>query len=230
MVKSIPLLILLFAVSTACNSSESFVQSKSDQKQPENLLTSSTCDLPCVFGVTVGQTLYEEALKIIAERPDANTISVDGQFWIAGESNRQLFVTVKRFLPAEDDTVPSVELSTHSSKPILPIGELMNSGLTPIKVFRNRVSGGPNTENLLLVLGEHQQIFAVVVVTESLNADSPITDLVLVDSQKSGWILDDIRTIWHFDDEIAWLGFAPVDDYLTTPKLWYKAKSQLETI
>jgi hypothetical protein len=95
----------------------------------------------------------------------------------------------------------------------------MNSGLTPVKVFRNRVSGGPNTANLLLVLGEKQQILAWVVATGSLNANSPITDLIMVNSQESGWILVEIRMIWHFDDEIAWLDFAPVDDYLTAPKI-----------
>jgi hypothetical protein len=110
-----------------------------------------------------------EALKIIAARPDANTISAGGEFWISGEDNRQLFVTVKRFLTANDNTVPYIELSTHSSEPIVTIGGLMNSGLTPVKVFRNRISGGPNTENLLLVFGEKRQIFAWVVVTGSLN-------------------------------------------------------------
>ena len=210
-------LILLPIILAACaNTLELTAQT---ENAPNTFSVFGDCALPCVLGITPGQTEYSKALEMITTLPQVRLSDIGGDYWIEGRNNNRIYLRIRRVLPNKDNTVSTVELSTYSSEPIVTIGELINSGLIPIKVFRNRVSGGPNTENLLLVLGENQQVLAVVVATGSLNANSPITDLILVTAQNRGWMLDNIRMIWHFDDEIAWLGFVPIDDYLSAPKL-----------
>ena len=86
----------------------------------------------------------------------------------------------------------------------------------PSRVFRARVSG-PNAVRLLITFGKQEQIAAEIVGYGSVSAESPIYELYLFSQESQPWLLDALRLIQHFDDEIAWIGFASADDYWDIP-------------
>jgi hypothetical protein len=121
-------------------------------------------------------------------------------------------VRVARTAPNAGDYVSYIELTTQMEKGVITLGQLLKQYGVPARVFRNPVAG-PNTVNLLLVFGERHQIFAALSIIGIATDNSPIDTLILASPQEREVVLDDLRTQWHYDTEISWLGFQSADSY-----------------
>ncbi len=216
LLKNIALFVLVLS-NMSCSTINNFIEIKHPIIHKEVFISKSKCSLPCLFDITAGTTNYLQAAENIKNYVPEDQITENGErtsnLWIYGEDRTKIFVVVKQVFPS--DTVTIIELSTHGQGKITSIGDMISAGYKPMRVFRNRIQG-PNTVNLLITFGENEEIIGVVSGSYSVNADSPIDNLFLVDSNYLQWILDDIRTIRNYDFEITWLGYASVDAYINT--------------
>jgi hypothetical protein len=175
------------------------------------VIGAGSCEPPSLYGISTGQTSYRRALNIIAGLPKIQIETSDkSNFWMDGLEGNRLYLNIDSRLPYRDDV--ALELHTFDETPIFSLGHFLKSGCQPTRAYRIAATG-PDTIVLLLVFGAYHQTIAAVNAHTSLHADSAITDLWLVPPQDSDNYLEDIRSKWHFDDEIAWLGYASVDDY-----------------
>ncbi|MBI1258706.1 MAG: hypothetical protein GC204_14655 [Chloroflexi bacterium] len=174
-------------------------------------LGGGNCEPSSLYGMSIGQTSYRRALNIIA---DVSAIHVEitdkSTFWTDGLVGNRVYLNLDSVLPYRDAV--ALELHTYDETPILSLGHFIDSGCSPVHTYRINATG-PDTVVLLLVFGTSQQTIAAVDAHTSVQADSAITDLWLVPPQSSARYLADIRTKWHFDEEIGWLGYAPIEDY-----------------
>jgi hypothetical protein len=174
------------------------------------------CVLPCLAGVTPGETEARRAAALIAlSLPHTPRFLSDGELSFQESPDGYLvYLDFDSTDPREGNYVKQIEASTGGKGKLTTLGALIATGLTPTRVFRNGV-GGPDSISLLIVFGTDQQVVARVGATKIVGPETPIDDLITI--AKESWILDDICAMSHFDDEIAWLGFRPVETYWNAP-------------
>ncbi len=175
----------------------------------------SGCFLPCVAGVIAGDTDFQRVETIIQSQvPNAKRIN-ESEFWVSQENtDGRLLLSVQSGDPRDGHYVHRIDLNTmdRSGITITTLGELFDAGFVPIQVFRSRVSG-PNTVNLLLVLGEKRQIIARIAPTGKVEPTTSVISLSVLAPQNREDLLGDIRAIGHWDYEIKWDGYGSIDRY-----------------
>ncbi len=170
------------------------------------------CEPPGLFGMMPGETSLQQAFNILSPMSNLQRDSYyPGGFWMKGSDGKRIYINANKDAnPYSDDL--TLELDTFDETPILSLGQIIDSGCEPANVYRINVTG-PDTIILLLVFGQRAHIMVAVDAHTLVNSYSAITSLWFVAPQLSENVLNDIRLRRHFDDEIAWLGYASVDDY-----------------
>jgi hypothetical protein len=170
------------------------------------------CILPCIAGVIPGKTDISQAAAIInSVLPNKlYFISDSGLSFQESPNGHEVHLDFDGIDPREGRYVKQIQASTDGKSKLTTLGAMITAGFVPTRVFRSKVSG-PDSINLLIVFGTDQQIIAYVGATKRVSPDTPIENLIT--TAKESWILDDVRMTSHFEDEITWLGFAPIDTY-----------------
>ncbi len=176
-----------------------------------NLLNEEACQLPCFNNIVPGITTLDDALDIVET---SSSFATDGDLiQYQTSDNMQVNVRLVRASPTSGAYVSRIELGFDESNQ-LTLSDIIDAGYLPTEVFRGNVAG-PNALNLLLVFGQQQQIVAYLSTIEQVNTDTEINQIWLIAEQDAFVTLDDIRTIQGYDQQIEWLGYAPVDKYLS---------------
>ncbi len=214
------MLLAVIIITASCSNLDRFF--KEPGKHNGIYIGTSDCALPCIFDITIGKTDFSSVANNITSQIPTNQIIEKYErywnFWIYGTDHNKTYVTIKSIFPFPSNSITSIELSNQGQGRVISLGDMIDAGFKPTKVFRNRVSG-PNSVNLLITFGKDEQIIGEVSASNSLNAQSPISDLYLANQQYSELLLDDIRAIRHYDYEIKWLGYASVDIYWANPPI-----------
>ena len=166
--------------------------------------------LPCILGIVPGETDFTSALQELASIGTQQGI----EFKTATEGGTTLFAEVKGTDPRSGRYVSQLLIYALYPNKVTTLGDILNAGYRPVRVFRRRVNG-PGGVSLLIVFGEDQTIIADISGYDSVNADSPVRSLTVIAKVDQEWRLGDILMVEHWDYEINWLGFASADAYLS---------------
>lgn len=177
----------------------------------ESLLKSDgECYLPCFNDVTPGITTFDDANRIIVESDDFSDDGNVMQYNISGVVQAE--IDLVRASANSGSYVSRIELSFE--EPYLKsLSEVLNAGYTPSKVFISNVAG-PNALNLMLSF-EEEQIIVFLSALNRVEPSSAVNRIWLVGQQDWQLTLDDIRTIQGYEQQIEWLGYAPIEEYLS---------------
>jgi hypothetical protein len=172
------------------------------------------CILPCMVGISPGETDFSSAFGALASQSVKQGEHVQGAWFELNPTNsNSVYAAIRQTDPRLGHYVSQIYLYTLYPDKLTTLGEMLNAGYLPVRVFRHRVKG-PRSVSLLVVIGEDQRIAAEVSDTVALNADSPVSALIVFSKEDREWRLGDILNSQHWDYEIDWLGFAPIEAYL----------------
>ncbi len=172
------------------------------------------CVLPCILGIVPGETDITSALQDLTATGAIPGSHTHGTSFEVKAMNGSTFYAVLRGTDPRLGRYVS-QLIVYSLWPdkVTTLGEILDAGFTPVRVFRNRTNS-PSIVNLLLVFGEDERIVAQVTGFGSISAESPVFSLTVLAKEDRDWRLGDILMIQHWDYEIEWKGFAPMEAYL----------------
>jgi hypothetical protein len=204
---------ILASLLSSCSVLEDHPDVQSSEQKRDLFIGTSSCALPCLFGITAGKMNYFDALAIVnSDFPEPQVIYSGSSFWVNNTDNERIDITLHHSLPKTFDYVDHIELRSSDNDGLYSLGDVIDTWGEPVTVFRNRIAG-PNSVNLLLVFRENQDIFVEASVQETCNRSTPVRSISLVAEQDSESLLVDLRSRWHYDDEIDWLGFVSVENY-----------------
>lgn len=214
--RALLLIILMMIFSLACSAPSLYEHTASTDNETEEFVLAfnpENCELPCVWGITPGQTEISEALDIIASTVPDEQIDPAGTFWILDSGENQIFIELHQSGPQNVDFVSQITVSTPYSGSVATLGDFLDNGYQPTQVFRGNVNplGGIN----LLIAFDRNDIVVGLYDTQ-ISPESPITILYSLDPDLSESLLGTILTVKNFQ-EISWIGFASVEDYLDLP-------------
>lgn len=172
------------------------------------------CELPCVWGITPGQTEINEALDIITSTvPDEQIGGPIGTFWIRDSNENQVFIELHQSGPQNVELVSQITVLMPYGGNLGTLGDFLGVGYYPTQVFRGNVNalGGVN----LLIAFDRDGLAAGLYDTQ-ISSASPVTILYSLDPSSSNDLLSFILVKGHYH-EISWIGFASADDYLNLP-------------
>jgi hypothetical protein len=172
-----------------------------------------SCKLPCVLGITPGQTEINEALDIISSTIPNEQIGPIGTFWIYDRNENQVFVELHQSGPQHIEFVSQITLLTPYSGNLGTLGDFLGARYHPSQVFRGNVNP-PGGVNLLIAFGQGALVIGLYDI--QISPTSSVTILYSLDPSFSTDLLNDIIVKGHFH-EISWIGFAPAEDYLNLP-------------
>jgi hypothetical protein len=172
------------------------------------------CFLPCMLGIVPGETGFNAAFQQLASTgadPGSHTHGI--MFDMKARDGNTYFVVMRGSDPRLGRYVSQLIVYPLWHDKVTTLGEILGTGYIPVRVFRNRING-PGVVSLLLVFGEDQRIAAEVTGYGSVNSDSPVRSLIVFAKEDRNWRLGDYLMIGHWDHEIEWRGFAPMEAYL----------------
>src|SRR5690348_10112125 len=95
----------------SCIGFENAINNHTYQSQRDIYLNGSTCALPCVFGITAGETNYSDALAIVNSTFPKEQIGYLGSdFWFEQKDKTQVNGFLHLALPNATHYVTSIEL------------------------------------------------------------------------------------------------------------------------
>jgi hypothetical protein len=189
------------------------ISSRLPSGQPD-LLASNPCLLPCILGVTPGQTRRPEAEALVQQ------LAFDEQSFSAGGSGDLLFRLLDgnhltllgaiTFDYADPTLVSSVSLSTLDSRAQLwRLGDVMAAGLNPRYVLR---SCDTQLTRMLIVFGEEWPVLAEFRLGTALKPETPLDSLRV--SMPGDNFIPSARINFGCSVETGWRGFLPAWAYL----------------
>jgi hypothetical protein len=186
----------------------------SNDRRPTKILAFNPkgCFLPCVMNIVPGEDSFTESSETVASLvPDSQKVNAQ-EFWVEGEGeNMEIYITLKAEDPRAGDFVKLIELRFHGTGQLTTLGTLLDAGYEPDRVFRSRASG-PQSIGLIITFKNQPQVIAVVAGIDRIENQSPIREIFVI-AKQSQYVLNDIITLRHFEDEITWIGFASVEEY-----------------
>lgn len=201
-----------------------------EEDEPDNIetpaseglfaLETSDCALPCLLGITPGETATQQALEIASNYASATPGAVSGNFDIECEAGQCIHVELWASDPRQGDYVRGIVLIADRPGKLTTVSEMLDRGYVPQRVFR-RDASGPDSVGLVVLFTGDTNIIADVVGIGAVAPNSQIPYLIIVAEQDLDRTLEEIRVKGHLDDdnEISWLGFASVQDYYDAPPL-----------
>ncbi|KAB2860936.1 MAG: hypothetical protein F9K46_09170 [Anaerolineae bacterium] len=153
----------------------------------------------------------DEAIHIIETTVPPEQIVYSGLFWITDADGSQIFIEVKQSDPRMGIYVKQIEVNGYIDGEIATLGEFLDAGYVPSRVFRNKVNG-PGGVSLFILFDDAQT--AVAIFDDFISADTPIMDLVVIAENEDEYLLG-YRTFQEFFKyEISWIGYASAQEYL----------------
>jgi hypothetical protein len=182
-------------------------------KSPSLFFSSPTCQIPCAFNVVPGITRIEEANKIIGTTVKGGFITTGGYIRF-GNKGTLLNVFLFPTDPKNGNYVQSIKISSDRQNQVLSLGDLINEGYIPHRVFRNEVVANSNQINFLITFGNDDHMIAELSPQDKLNARSAIHNLTFSYAPEADWVLFGELLTGNYRDEIDWIGYADVNEYL----------------
>lgn len=176
------------------------------------------CELPCVLNIVPGITTKTQAEKILA----ANTLfhlggDSDYEHQLVGNSPDQPYIAVGYVYP--DEVLYQVSVF-REGKSLTTLEQLFLAGHQVHRIIRSSYAMGTQDSGLFLIsFDKNDQITAVVSASKILDSSSAVVDIVVIGGSYQTEALQGIRSRWHGDDEIRWLGFTSVQRYLAEPAI-----------
>ncbi len=182
-------------------------------KTPSLFFSSPSCQIPCAFNVVPGTTPIDEANKVIGTTVKGGFITTGGYIRF---SNKGILLNVFLFStdPRNGNYVQSIKISSGIKNEVLSLGDLINEGYIPHRVFRNNVVANSNQINFLITFGKDDDMIAEMSPQDKLNARSAIRNLTFSYAPEADWVLFGELLRGNYRDEIDWIGYAEVSDYL----------------
>ncbi|MBC6952415.1 hypothetical protein DWB58_31270 [candidate division KSB1 bacterium] len=167
------------------------------------------CELPCVWGITPGQTEINEALDIVTSTvPDEQIGGPIGTFWIRDSNENQVFIELHQSGPQNVELVSQITVLMPYGGNLGTLGDFLGAGYHPSQVFRGDINP-PNEVNLLITFD--QDGLVVEIHDTQISPKSFVTTLYVLDPDLSAILV--VKDL----PEISWIGFAPAEDYLNLP-------------
>lgn len=173
-----------------------------------SLLATNPCALPCLWGVTAGQSTREEALAVLPTTTGQPVADVGAgllYFTVAAEHHGSAQGIVLIDLN-DRSTVQTLRLSPITAGlPVATLAEALLYGLPPRSVFRT--CDGITPPRLLIIFGEHAELMVEAVLPTHVSPSMPLTLFDLsVRNIRSSY---DARASFGCSIETGWRGFAP---------------------
>lgn len=176
-----------------------------------DFLSQNTCEFPCIYGVTLGETERETVIDIFSKmgsnvvsaqtsqivhvtQPE-NPTAVDGSYW---------------FTNATDARVQVTQLTARLGGEITTLGDLFLRGYQPRKMYRTCLSA--SERRILIVLDDEGLFVAGMRVQDSITPDTPIT-LLYNSLNERMFPLASLAYFGACTVEIDWQGFASANRY-----------------
>lgn len=207
------LLVSMTLLSTGCLWIPSAGTNSEIPTEKSNLLwfNPEGCYLPCVWNIVPGETSMDEAIHIIETTVPPEQIVYSGLFWITDADGSQIFIEVKQSDPRMGIYVKQIEVNGYIDGEIATLGEFLDAGYVPSRVFRNKVNG-PGGVSLFILFDDAQT--AVAIFDDFISADTPIMDLVVIAENEDEYLLGYRPFQEFFKYEISWIGYASAQEYL----------------
>lgn len=171
------------------------------------------CMLPCLLGITPGETDKPEALAIADTYASITPEDAIGYFYIQCEAENCIRTEFGFPDPRLGSYVSRMTLMVAPPRKLTTLGEMFEQGYTVQRVFRRSVAG-PNAVSLIVVFTGKATIIADVSGTGKIDPDSPISSLTIVADQDLEFTLNFIYlTGASRPSEISWPGYAPIENY-----------------
>jgi hypothetical protein len=169
------------------------------------------CLLPCVLGIEIGKTPVEVAEGILMSAvPEEQQVSRT-EIWILGEDQTtKIYINLVPEDPRLGDYIRQISITAEDRGYITTLGQALEAGYVPSKVYRNAVNP-PNSVNLLLVTNAGTPIAFWVSGFNQVDVQSPIVQIIVTKEVSQ---MNAHRVTTHFMTEIAWQGSADVEDYI----------------
>jgi hypothetical protein len=177
-----------------------------------SFITQNPCPLPCIYGIIPGEIDYEQT-RVIVEQTAGSEYSdspVNGGSLIFRIEQDAFSVLGMATLNLPDDTlVRAVGVLPVEEDDLGRLGDLVDSGLQPTRVYRSCDTASPL---LLVAFGADSRVIAELALPPHLRPDTPITFMrVYMDE---GDTLTESVVSFGCAVETGWLGFAPRWTYL----------------
>ncbi|MCB9459076.1 MAG: hypothetical protein H6670_05465 [Anaerolineaceae bacterium] len=204
MTKTIVLILLVFFIAS-CS-----IQNEPTQFRELLLRNDGECYLPCFNDITPGVTTFDEANRILVESDEFSGDGDSMQYRVNGVV--QATIDLVRASPISGSYLSRIEFSFEEPD-MLNLNDVIDASYEPNTVFRGNIAG-PDALNLMLAF-EEEQIIVFLSVTNRVDPSSPINRIWLVAKQDWQLTLDDTRTIQGIEQQVEWLGYAPIEVYLS---------------
>jgi hypothetical protein len=172
-----------------------------------SLITQNPCDLPCVYGITPGETNREQVLALVAQIAGDNYSEgpVDGGGLIFRiEHNGFAVLGMVALNRSRDTQVRSVGMVPVGEDDLGRLGDLIAIGLQPVAVYRSCDTTIPV---MLIGFGTDSRIVAELPLARRLRPETPISFLRVY--QDEGNTLGESILSFGCVIETGWHGFAP---------------------
>lgn len=180
---------------------------------PDNVspLARSTCLLPCTLEIIPGETTRADALirleKIFFVQDPLQ--SLFGLPELVSPTSESLPFTLQIQYNGEDK-VSSLRLIANPNLAVAKLGDLLQLGGEPARVFRSCVGMFPF--RMLMVFGVHEQTTVELLLHGELNVDTPV--IMMHTAEPGTRTLYDARQSFGCTVESVWRGFAPLWRYI----------------
>ncbi len=184
-----------------------------DKTERDPILTFNPpgCVLPCVLGVTPGETDFNNAVAILEDSPQVQGINRGVEFEIEDQQGYPITLIIRRESPLVGNNVGWIDIYAEWNKSITTLGPFLDRYGNPEQTFRIRATG-PNVV-VLLTSFENGSILAEIVAVDQVGPNSEIDHLRIIAPYYVESGLEELTLIQHFDDEVTWLGYAPIEAY-----------------
>jgi hypothetical protein len=179
---------------------------------PAAFIEHNTCTLPCVYGVTPGETDVEQA-RVIVEHLSDGTFSdspLDGGSLVfqMERDNFSVFAMMALDIPAST-RIRSIGLIPREAGDVGRLGDIMAAGLSPTYVYR---TCDPTIPLMLIGFGTESRVVAEFALPPRLRPETPITFLRTYHDK--GNTLGEAMISFGCLVETGWHGFVPRWVYL----------------
>jgi len=184
---------------------------------PASFITHNPCALPCVYGVTPGETSVEQARNVVEQLSGGSFSNspMDGGSLVfqVEQGDVALFGMMSLNVP-ENTMISAVGLLPVEESDLGRLGDLMAAGLRPTRIYRSCDTTIPL---MLIAFGDDSRIVAEMPLRDHLRPETPISFMRIY--MDEGDSLSEARLSFGCTVETGWRGFAPSRAYLSAPSL-----------
>jgi hypothetical protein len=185
--------------------------------QPVLPFNTPDCHLPCVLGITPGETTLSQAAQLWRSSVADNQITASrtgaGDLSLAVHTETGTILLSPRTVPGDERSGRIDWINVQGN--VTTMGAMIAAGYVPNSVFTCDFAVGSwnSAAVLLIVFGDKQQILSLAVVKNRVNPDLALTNLSLV-AKDNDYVMQNLfgrgcRAV------AKWRGFVSLNKYLT---------------